>query len=149
MTKTNSNGIASCRYSFAKSHKVLLIDEFDFIEQELLKFRAFRPANFRARVQYLAETYPTVWTVKVENGKLERTGELKDHDRARGVAELSSRFAHVLPDLEMVYNGHDGARIALAYEERHRLELLAKAHQCTFLIDQADLRWTDSITFCR
>lgn len=119
-----------CRYAFAKAHKVLMIDEFDFIEQELLKFRAFSPSNFRARVAYLQETFPTIWTIKTRNGKIERLGELKDHNRAHGVAELTSRFAHALPDMEMVYNGHDGARIALAYEERHRLELLAKAHQC-------------------
>lgn len=107
-----------------------MIDEFDFVEQELLKFRAFRPSNFRARVKHLADTFETTWTMQVRDGKLGRVGELQWHDRARGVEELTSRFAHYLPDLDMVYNGHDGARIALAWEERNRLEELARAGQC-------------------
>ncbi|GAA5885867.1 hypothetical protein JCM6882_004185, partial [Rhodosporidiobolus microsporus] len=116
-------------YAFAKAHKVLLIDEFDLIEKDLLMYRAFKPATFRRRVEHLAETMDTTWTIRIESGRVVREGPLWDHDRARGVQALMERFSHFLPDMKIVYNGHDGARIAVAAEERIRLEELAKAGQ--------------------
>ena len=74
----------------------------------------------------LRETFETTWTIRIKNGKALREGELAGHDRALGVVDLTQRVAHLLPDMEMVYNGHDGARIAIAHEERARLEDLAK-----------------------
>ncbi|GAA5820035.1 hypothetical protein JCM11251_005458 [Rhodosporidiobolus azoricus] len=116
-------------YAFAKAHKVLLIDEFDLIEKDLLMYRAFKPSVFRRRVEHLAETMDTTWTIKIQNGRIVREGPLWDHDRARGVQALMERFSHFLPDMKIIYNGHDGARIAVAAEERMRLEGLAKAGQ--------------------
>ncbi|BGO99711.1 hypothetical protein NBRC10513v2_003939 [Rhodotorula toruloides] len=113
-------------YAFAKAHKVLLIDEFDLIDKDLLMYRAFKPSVFRKRIGVMQEVVDTTWTIRVENGKVLREGPLAHHDRARGVEFLMSRFAHFLPDMTIVYNGHDGARIAVAAEERIRLEELAK-----------------------
>ncbi|GAA6040186.1 hypothetical protein JCM8097_004169 [Rhodosporidiobolus ruineniae] len=114
-------------YAFAKAHKVLLIDEFDLINKDLLMYRAFKPSVFRKRVDHIETSMDTTWTIRVENGRIVREGPLFDHNRARGVQTLMERFAHYLPDMKIVYNGHDGARIAVSAEERIRLEGLAKA----------------------
>lgn len=120
------------RYAFAKAHKVLLIDEFDLINKDLLMYRAFKPEVFRKRVTYLPEAMDTTWTIRVQRGRIYREGPLGHHDRAKGVENLMSRFAHFLPDMKIVYNGHDNARIAVAAEERMRLEGLAKRGECAF-----------------
>lgn len=109
-----------------------MIDEFDLIDADLLHFRAFRPANFRARVQHIFDTMDVNWRIRIEGGKILREGDLADHDRAKGVESLISRFAHALPDMSMAYNGHDGARTAIAAEERERLQDLVKKGECEF-----------------
>ncbi|GAA5983389.1 hypothetical protein JCM10908_000268 [Rhodotorula pacifica] len=113
-------------YAFAKAHNVLLIDEFDLIDKDLLMYRAFKPEVFRKRVTYLPEAMDTTWTIRVQRGRIYREGPLGHHDRAKGVEKLMARFAPFLPDMKIVYNGHDNARIAVAAEERIRLEGLAK-----------------------
>ncbi|GAA6021000.1 hypothetical protein JCM10207_003884 [Rhodosporidiobolus poonsookiae] len=114
-------------YAFAKAHKVLLIDEFDLIDKDLLMYRAFKPSTFRKRVAHLPTVMDTTWTIRVENGRVLREGPLAHHDRAAGVQTLMERFAHYLPDMTIIYNGHDNARVAVSAEERIRLEGLAKA----------------------
>ncbi|GAA6022439.1 hypothetical protein JCM11491_005508 [Sporobolomyces phaffii] len=115
-------------YAFAKAHKVLLIDEFDLINEDLLMYRAFSPPVFRKRVDHLAEpsTFDTTWIIRIDRGRPIREGQLADHDRAKGVVKLMERFVRYLPDMKIVYNGHDGARVGVAAEERIRLEGLAK-----------------------
>ncbi|BGP48386.1 hypothetical protein JCM10450v2_004259 [Rhodotorula kratochvilovae] len=113
-------------YAFAQAHKVLLIDEFDLIEKDLLMYRAFKPRTLRRRVAHLPEIMDTTWTIRVDKGRVLREGPLAHHDRAKGVESLMSRFAGFLPDMTIVYNGHDNARIAVAAEERARLEGMAK-----------------------
>ena len=121
------------RYAFAKAHKVLLIDEFDLINEDLLMYRAFPPTIFRKRVDHLAEqsTFDTTWIIRIDRGRPIREGQLAEHDRAKGVVKLIERFARYLPDMKIVYNGHDGARIGVAAEERIRLEDLARQGKCT------------------
>ncbi|KAI5480765.1 capsular associated protein, glycosyltransferase family 90 protein [Pseudohyphozyma bogoriensis] len=113
-------------FAFAKAHKVLLIDEFDLINKDLNMYRAFKPSTLHARVKHLEETFDQIWSIDVKDGKATREGEFAHHDRAIGVVKLMKRFVHLLPDMRIVYNGHDGARIALADEERKRLENLVK-----------------------
>lgn len=122
----------ACRYAFSKANKVLLIDEFDLIDKDLLIYRAFSPLTFRARVAHLADKsfMDVTWIIRLENGKVLREGQLANHDRAWGVAELMESFAHELPDMTLVYNGHDGARVSIPSEERTRLEKLANSNQC-------------------
>lgn len=95
-------------------------------------YRAFPPPVFRRRVDHLAEpsTFDTTWIIRVERGRLIREGQLADHDRAKGVVKLMERYARYLPDMKIVYNGHDGARVGVAAEERIRLESLAKEGKC-------------------
>ena len=118
------------RYAFARKNDVLLIDEFDLINKDLLIYRAFSPDSIRARVKFAPTLLDMTWIIRVANGKSFREGELFFHDRARGVTEVMERFVHELPDMSIIYNGHDAARIALAYEERMRLENLARAGVC-------------------
>lgn len=111
-----------------------MIDEFDLIDKDLLMYRAFKPEVFRKRVTYLPEAMDTTWTIRVQRGRIYREGPLGHHDRAKGVEKLMARFAHFLPDMKIVYNGHDNARIAVAAEERSRLEGLAKRGECASLL---------------
>lgn len=120
----------SHRYAFAKAHKVLMIDEFDLINKDLLMYRAFKPSTFRARVAYIPKFMDTLWTIRVSKGKVLREGQLAEHDRAKGVEYLMQRFAHLLPDMTIIHNGHDGARIAVAADERERLESLGRQGKC-------------------
>jgi hypothetical protein len=119
------------RYAFARANNVLLIDEFDLINKDLALYRAFNSTGFRARLDHTVTTFDATWTITVKDGKASRGGILGHHDRAKGVVALLKRFVHHVPDLTMAYNGHDGARIPVAWEERNRLEELGKAGKCT------------------
>lgn len=118
------------RYAFAKINQVHLIDEFDLIDKDLAIYRAYSPESFRARAKFIPDHLDVTWNIRVKAGQSLREGPLAHHDRARGVVELMDRFVHVLPDMVVVYNGHDGARIAVAWEERNRLTELVKAEKC-------------------
>lgn len=111
---------------------MLFLSEFNIIEEDFRMFRAFSGESFRARVSKLAKETGFAWSIKVENGKAISDGELKNHDRARGVLHLIRKFAHELPDLHIVYNGHDTARMNVGWEERMRLDALVQAGECEF-----------------
>lgn len=85
-------------------------------------FRAFSGESFRARVAKLSKETDWMWDIKIEKGVTFSDGELKHHDRAKGVLHLIGQFGHLLPDLHIVYNGHDTARTNVGWEERMRLE---------------------------
>lgn len=133
-SRSRRNWEISDRYAFAKANHVQLIDEFDIIDKDIALFRAFSPANFRSRVQYLIDTFDATWIISIKNGESFREGELAHHDRAVGVVQLMKRFVHEVPDMKIVHNGHDGARIPIAWEERDRLTQLGKKGQCAFFL---------------
>ncbi|KAM0747201.1 hypothetical protein T439DRAFT_328963 [Meredithblackwellia eburnea MCA 4105] len=116
-------------YAFARAHKVLLIDEFDLINSDLDLYRSFPPSLLRSRISHLLSTFDKTWIIKIKSGKAIRDGELKDHDRAKGVVKLMERFVEFVPDCEVAYNGHDGARVPVAAEERERLMALVEKGQ--------------------
>lgn len=108
-------------------NNVRLIDEFDLIEKNLKMYRAFSPKSFRGRVEHAKKTLDVSWGIRVHNGEVTSEGQLWDHARAFGVIDLTKRFRQHLPNMLIWYNGHDGARIAVAWEERARLEALVDA----------------------
>ncbi|KAK9897476.1 glycosyltransferase family 90 protein [Cystobasidium minutum MCA 4210] len=108
-------------YAFARANNVKLIDEFDLIEHSLRPFRAFEPASFRRRASKAASIINT-WRIRVTRGQIYREGELGHHERAQGVLQMCKKFKHELPDMIIGYNGHDGARVNIGWEERMRLE---------------------------
>lgn len=95
-------------------------------------FRAFSGPDFRARVQKLHDQTDFAWDIKIKKGIAVSDGELKGHDRAKGVLHLISKFVHELPDMHVVYNGHDIARQNTGWEERERLDALVAAGECEF-----------------
>lgn len=103
-------------------------------------FRAFSGPSFRARVAKLEGSTDFAWNIKIESGKAFADGELKDHDRARGVLHLIRKFPHELPDMHIVYNGHDIARQNTGWEERERLDQLVQAGECKSLPLSAMIR---------
>lgn len=120
------------RYAFAKNREAYLIDEFDLINKDLHMYRAFRPSVFRARIDFMAEptTFDQTWTMEIKNGKAIRGGLFGDHDRAKGVVDLMDKFIHLLPDMKIVHNNQDGARVPVVAEERIRLSDLVKKGEC-------------------
>ena len=104
--------------------------EFNIIEDDFRMFRAFSGASFRARVEKLHNATDFAWDIKIRNGRAAAEGELKTHDRAKGVLTLVKRFQHALPDMHIVYNGHDIARQNTGWEERARLDGLVQRGEC-------------------
>lgn len=93
-------------------------------------FRAFTGESIRARVSKLSQETDHAWDIKVSGGEAYTDGELKNHDRAKGILHLIRKFVHLLPDLHIVYNGHDNARVNVGWEERKRLDDLVSQGQC-------------------
>lgn len=62
------------------------------------------------------------WRIRITRGQVYREGQLGHHERAQGIIQMCNKFKHELPDMIIGYNGHDGARINIGWEERMRLE---------------------------
>ena len=68
--------------------------------------------------------------MNIKNGEATLDGMLQTHERAKGVMALLQNFVHELPDLSVVYNGEDNAKINVGWEERRRLDDLISTKQC-------------------
>ena len=122
-------------YSFARSRNFDLIDEFDIIDEDLLPFRAFSPSDFRRRahaIEYsqISENDDFAWSMTIKDGVVSLGGKEADNDRAAQIADLIEPFKQHLGDMEVWFSAHDREQMFLSFEERQRLEGLAKAGAC-------------------
>lgn len=105
--------------------------EFNIIEDDFRMYRAFSGESIRARVEKMQNEFEFTWGVRVAGGSVTTEGELQFHDRAKGILDLTRRYAHELPDMLMWYNGHDGVRTTVQWEERRRLDDLVSMGEGT------------------
>ena len=73
---------------------------------DLHTYRAFSPKSFRYRVQYCEDYFDFGWRLVIEDGKIRREGQSKNHGRAHVMQHLIEPFAQYLPDMTMWVRGH-------------------------------------------
>lgn len=120
------------RFEFAKENDVILVDEYDTIEESLLPFRGLSPTLLRHRNSLLPSSnlYTDSWTVTVKDGNASLSGKYAHLARALDQKELMDRYVRWLPDMSWTVNVHDGPSLVVDYRLRSRLVEAAGRGEC-------------------
>lgn len=100
-------------YELATRHGVVMIDEFDTINQMLLPFWAVKPATIRSRIaNALGHEDSALIAVAVRHGAIENFehGEEWQQQATTGMME---KFVQYLPDMDLGFNMHDEPRVVV------------------------------------
>lgn len=106
-------------YEFARSHNVVLIDEYDMIYHSLKPFWGLPPAEIRKKVREAIGFHDPVGLsdngllhVAIRNGGVNIGGQglVWQKDATRGMIE---RFAAFLPEMDLAFNTHDEPRVVV------------------------------------
>jgi hypothetical protein len=100
-------------YEFATRNGVVMIDEFDTINQMLLPFWAIKPATLRSRVaNALGHEDSAMIAVAIRHGAVENfeNGDEWQHQATIG---MMKEFVQYLPDMDLGFNIHDEPRVVV------------------------------------
>ncbi|GMK56893.1 hypothetical protein CspeluHIS016_0307330 [Cutaneotrichosporon spelunceum] len=119
-------------FEFAKTHKAVMIDEYDQLSRDLEPFWQLTGKDLRKRcvdVGYL----PSVDLVRIENGKVRTIDINHGHDdaevgaRAKGFSVMLKKFVKDLPNMDFPINEKAEGRILVPWEEKLYPELAKDA----------------------
>ncbi len=98
-------------YEFAVHNNVVLIDEFDTINDMLLPFWALKPVTIRSRVaNALGHEDVALIGVAIRNGAIELIENGEEWQR-KATAGMLKNFVQYLPDMDLAFNVHDEPRV--------------------------------------
>ena len=106
-------------YAFAVENDVQFIDEYNIIHDTLQPFWGLSPKAIRDRTRKAIDGDEWLMGIFVRNGtvvNVER-GEEWQQDALRGMLE---KFVNWLPDMDILFNLHDEARVILPHEDLAR-----------------------------
>ncbi|KZT65002.1 glycosyltransferase family 90 protein [Daedalea quercina L-15889] len=112
-------------WRFAQENHVVMIDEYDNINEDLAPFWTLSGEEMRERA-FLAGNLPSIDLVRVRNGKATavniRDGPASSavSARARGFLQIIEKFQDKLPDLDFPINAMAEGRILVPWEQRVR-----------------------------
>ncbi|KAF2854042.1 glycosyltransferase family 90 protein [Plenodomus tracheiphilus IPT5] len=100
-------------YEFATRNGVVMIDEFDTINQMLLPFWAVKPATLRSRVMNaLGHEDSALIAIAVRHGAVENF-EKGDEWQQQATIGMMKEFVQYLPDMDLGFNMHDEPRVVV------------------------------------
>lgn len=104
-------------------NRVILVDEYDQINDDIEPFLALPASEVAARAKALSSDnrlphMPHTFTITVKDGSLSSTGPQHKNPRSEDMQDLMSEFAEVLPDMALTFSAHDEAMIAVSGESR-------------------------------
>ncbi|KAL6709316.1 hypothetical protein ACN47E_001723 [Coniothyrium glycines] len=98
-------------YEFAVRNGVVMIDEFDMINEMLLPFWAIKPATLRSRVaNALGHEDSALVAVAIRHGAIENF-ENGEKWQQQATVGMMKKFVHYLPDMDLGFNIHDEPRV--------------------------------------
>lgn len=119
-------------YEFATRHGVVLIDEFDNINQMLQPFWAINPATLRSRItKAIGHEDSALVAVAIRHGAVENFEKGEEWQQQATVGMMKD-FVHHLPDMDLAFNMHDEPRVVVptnllsAMVEKARNEVLPR-----------------------
>lgn len=100
-------------YEFAIRNNVVMIDEYDTINEMLLPFWAVKPATIRSRItRELGGEDSALVGVAIRNGEVVNIE--KGDDWQRGATKsMMDKFVQHLPDMDLGFNIHDEPRVVV------------------------------------
>jgi hypothetical protein len=100
-------------YEFAVRNNVVMIDEYDTINEMLLPFWALKPATIRSRItRELGGENSALVGVAIRNGAIVNI-EKGDEWQQQATAGMMEKFVEYLPDMDLGFNIHDEPRVVV------------------------------------
>lgn len=100
-------------YEFAVRNNVLMIDEYDTINEMLLPFWALKPATIRSRItRELGGEDSALIGVSIRNGAVTNT-EKGEEWQQQATTGMMEKFIQYLPDMDLGFNTHDEPRVVV------------------------------------
>lgn len=98
-------------YQFATRNNVVMIDEFDSINDMLLPFWALKPETIRSRItNALGHEDCALLAIAIRNGVVEHF-ENGDEWQQQATLGMMKNFIQYLPDMDLGFNIHDEPRV--------------------------------------
>ncbi|GAA5858013.1 hypothetical protein JCM1840_001002 [Sporobolomyces johnsonii] len=121
-------------WRYAMQNRVVLVDEYDQIHDDLLPFRSLSPSELRRRVALLQKDaslpwHPHTFGLRVKNGvvsKISGAGGGEGGARGEDLMDLLGEFSEMLPDLDLRFAAGDEAMVVISGEARERHEEYAR-----------------------
>ncbi|KAJ5157007.1 uncharacterized protein N7482_008107 [Penicillium canariense] len=119
-------------FEYAVNRSSIIIDDFDQIYENLLPFRAIRPAEIREMTQKLATNpFNDLGAISIRAGQVRVQEGIKPTHAwmVKGAAQMIENFAQHLPDMDLVFNLNDEPRVAVPWEKMLLLNQAARAQK--------------------
>ncbi|KAH4927377.1 hypothetical protein HBI26_130190 [Parastagonospora nodorum] len=101
-------------YEFAVRNDVVMIDEYDMINEMLLPFWAIKPATIRSRItRELGGEDSALIGVAIRDGAVVYI-EKGDEWQRQATTGMLEKFVKYLPDMDLGFNVHDEPRVVVA-----------------------------------
>ncbi|KZM24826.1 hypothetical protein ST47_g4049 [Ascochyta rabiei] len=100
-------------FEFAQRRNVVMIDEFDMINQMLLPFWALKPETIRSRIKNaIGHEDSAMIAVAIRNGEVVSIGNGDEWQQQATTGMMKDFVAH-LPDMDLGFNIHDEPRVVV------------------------------------
>ncbi|GJN90525.1 hypothetical protein Rhopal_003536-T1 [Rhodotorula paludigena] len=119
-------------WRFAMQNRVILVDEYDQIDNDILPFLSLPPSEMRHRLTALSSDRSLPWhgnsfSLKIRDGAVDvQQGDKGGGDRREDLLDLLSEFSEMLPDLEIRLSEGDEPSVVVSGEARERHERFAR-----------------------
>lgn len=115
-------------------NRIVLVDEYDQIYDDILPFLSLPPAEFRRRVADLKADASLPWrdfsfSFSIRDGHVQNPGAGESTGGKDDLLDIIGEIASMLPDLEVRMNRGDEPAVVISGEARKRHEDLAKRHK--------------------
>jgi hypothetical protein len=103
-------------YEFATRNGVVMIDEFDTINEMLLPFWALKPATIRSRIaNALGHDDSALIAIAIRHGAVENFQNGEEWQQQATIGMMKD-FVQYLPDMDLGFNMHDEPRVVVPNE---------------------------------
>lgn len=100
-------------YEFARRNGVVMVDEYDMINEMLLPFWALKPATIRSRIaNALGHEDSSLLAVAIRHGAVENYQNGEEWQQQATVGMMKN-FVQYLPDMDLGFNLHDEPRVVV------------------------------------
>ncbi|KAH9812106.1 family 90 glycosyltransferase [Melampsora americana] len=106
-------------FDWCSKNQVILIDEFDRINEVIEPFWALPPHIIRNRSEVAGQD--DAYTImRVKDGQVTVTGKNKDSGRTRDQLNLLNKFIRFLPDVNITMSHHDGPSVFMDWKTKQK-----------------------------
>lgn len=120
-------------------NRIVLVDEYDQIYDDILPFLSLPPSEFRRRVTHLKTDASLPWrdfsfSFSIRDGRVQNPGAAGESTGGGGggkddLLDIIDEIASMLPDLEVRMNKGDEPAVVVSGEAKKRHNDLAERHK--------------------